>query len=91
MFIIIIICLTCTAVSAQDLNNSDINSIIIENKEFDLTNVYYNTVIGASNEGTININIKDSYVDVNRTWVEEGIATDKAQVTIYDNSNSKVF
>ncbi|MDO5848036.1 MAG: cobaltochelatase subunit CobN [Methanobrevibacter sp.] len=75
--------LAISSVSAYNLNDTDVNSLNIDNSEI--------TLVKAANDATINIEVKDSYSVGNGTWVEDGVATDKAIVTIFDSSNKKVF
>lgn len=75
---------TITSVSAIDLNDTDINSTIVDD-------VSINRVMASPKEGVIEFDIRDSYVEVNRTWIEDGLPTNNATVSIFDSSNSKVF
>lgn len=85
VFFILIIMLTIglglNIVSAHDLNSTDITS-----NHLDSSNI-----ISLDDSGIINIEVKDSYFAANNTWLEDGVATDKAVVTIYNSSGSNVF
>lgn len=78
-----ILLLTLNSVSAMDLNSTDINSSIFDDNS--------NVADRGVNEGVIEFDIKDSYVEANRTWVEDGVPTNNATITIFDSANSKVF
>lgn len=82
LILLIITCISLSAVSASDLNDTDSNLNSIDN------NV---AKAAPSNQGVINFDVRDSYSPANNTWFEDGVATDKAVISIYDSSNHKVF
>lgn len=82
LILLIIACISLSAVSASDLNDTDSNLNSIDN------NV---AKAAPSNQGVINFDVRDSYSPANNTWFEDGVATDKAVISIYDSSNHKVF
>lgn len=82
LILLIITCISLSAVSASDLNDTDSNLNSIDN------NV---AKAAPSNQGVVNFDVRDSYSEANHTWFEDGVATNKAIVSIFDSSNKKVF
>ena len=97
LIISIMLLLSLNAIFAEDNNaTGDVVSQSIEldnvSQCHELSNlqaVQHGDVLSAGG-GVINVKVRDSYNQSNKSWVEEGIVLPGATVKIYDSSNSLI-